>query len=74
MICENIAGVPDFECNEWQEKTKEYCVLIPIINEGERIKRNYSVQNVIRYRILPILLSVMAVQRMAARMKRYCVS
>lgn len=39
MICENIAGVPDFECNEWQEKTKEYCVLIPIINEGERIKK-----------------------------------
>lgn len=49
MICENIAGVPDFECNEWQEKTKEYCVLIPIINEGERIKK--ELQRAKRYQV-----------------------
>lgn len=39
MYFEQIKGVPDFECQEWQEKKKEYCVLIPIINEGERIKK-----------------------------------
>lgn len=39
MLIENINGVPSFECNEWKEKQKEYCVLIPIINEGERIKK-----------------------------------
>ena len=37
MRIEGITGVPDFEVNEWQEKTSNYCVLIPIINEGERI-------------------------------------
>lgn len=49
MIFENISGVPDFECNEWQEKTKEYCVLIPIINEGERIKK--ELQRAKRYQV-----------------------
>lgn len=37
MIYEKQAGVPRFECNEYQERTKDYVVLIPIINEGERI-------------------------------------
>ena len=39
MYFEKIEGVPAFECRQWQERTKEYCVLIPIINEGERIKK-----------------------------------
>lgn len=39
MYFERIDGVPDFTCEEWQEKTKDYCVLIPIINEGDRIKK-----------------------------------
>ncbi len=39
MYFEAKEGVPAFECNAWQEKTKEYCVLIPIINEGDRIKK-----------------------------------
>lgn len=39
MYFEQIDGVPDFTCEEWQEKTKDYCVLIPIINEGDRIKK-----------------------------------
>ncbi len=30
-------GVPAFESHEFQEKSKKYCVLIPIINEGKRI-------------------------------------
>ncbi|MBR3247817.1 MAG: glycosyltransferase family 2 protein [Clostridiales bacterium] len=30
-------GVPEFECIEFREKTKDYVVLIPIINEGDRI-------------------------------------
>ena len=39
MFLEGIEGVPAFECREWNRKNKEYCVLIPIINEGERIKK-----------------------------------
>lgn len=37
MIYEKRPGVPKFECTEYQEKSKEYVVLIPIINEGDRI-------------------------------------
>ena len=32
-------GVPEFDCTEYREKTREYVVLIPIINEGDRIRR-----------------------------------
>lgn len=48
MVYEKQSGVPKFECTEYQEKTKDYVVLIPIINEGERIikelKRAYKSQ------------------------------
>ena len=37
MIYEKQPGVPRFECTEYKEKTKDYVVLIPIINEGDRI-------------------------------------
>lgn len=37
MIYEKQSGVPKFEATEYKEKTKKYVVLIPIINEGERI-------------------------------------
>lgn len=37
MIYEKKPGVPRFECNEYSSKTKDYVVLIPIINEGDRI-------------------------------------
>ena len=37
MIYEKQVGVPKFECTEFDVKTKDYVVLIPIINEGERI-------------------------------------
>ncbi len=38
MITEfNQIGVPKFECNEYAPKNSDYVVLIPIINEGERI-------------------------------------
>lgn len=39
MIYEKQEGVPKFECVEYNEKTSDYCVLIPIINEGERIHK-----------------------------------
>ncbi len=39
MIYENIEGVPKFECKEYRKKENKYCVCIPIINEGERIKK-----------------------------------
>ncbi len=48
MIYERRPGVPKFECNEYFEKSKDYAVLIPIINEGDRIlrelKRAYKYQ------------------------------
>lgn len=37
MVYEKKTGVPKFECTEYKEKTKKYVVLIPIINEGDRI-------------------------------------
>lgn len=37
MIYQRQSGVPKFECTEYSEKTKKYVVLIPIINEGNRI-------------------------------------
>ncbi|MBE6688998.1 MAG: glycosyltransferase family 2 protein [Ruminococcaceae bacterium] len=39
MIFEQKEGVPRYECREYAPKNTKYCVLIPIINEGERIKR-----------------------------------
>ena len=46
MIYEKQAGVPKFECFEYEKKIKDYVVLIRIINEGERIikelKRAYK--------------------------------
>lgn len=51
MIYEKQAGVPRFECVEYAEKTKDYVVLIPIINEGNRIHmelkraKKYNVSN-----------------------------
>ena len=36
---ENLNGVPNFNCFEYAGKQRDYCVLIPIINEGERIKK-----------------------------------
>ena len=37
MIYEKRHGVPRFECLEFAAKSKDYAVLIPIINEGDRI-------------------------------------
>lgn len=37
MEYRNIPGVPDFCCTTLWEKSAQYCVLIPVINEGERI-------------------------------------
>lgn len=39
---EGVPGVPKFEREEYREKQHDYCVLIPIINEGERIHRELA--------------------------------
>lgn len=39
MVYEKQLGVPKFECIEYEEKNKDYVVLIPIINEGTRISK-----------------------------------
>lgn len=39
MIYKDIAGVPDFEAFEYAGKSKAYVLLIPVINEGERIRK-----------------------------------
>ncbi len=38
-VMEGIPGVPRFELEEYAGKKSEYCLLIPILNEGERIRR-----------------------------------
>ena len=38
MIYEKQNGVPKFIADEYANKQTKYCLLIPIINEGERIK------------------------------------
>ncbi len=38
MQMTSIPGVPDFEQQVFNEKNSEYCLLIPIINEGKRIR------------------------------------
>ena len=46
MKYENIPGVPDFICDEYENKLTKYCILIPIINEGKRIiKELYRARN-----------------------------
>ena len=42
MMYEKQPGVPKFECDEFADKTKDYCVLIPVINEGERIHKELT--------------------------------
>lgn len=37
MIVTDIKGVPDFKLIQLAEKSSDYCLLIPVINEGERI-------------------------------------
>lgn len=43
---EEIKGVPDFLCIEYEKRQADYCVLIPVINEGTRVinelKRAYK--------------------------------
>ena len=39
MIYEKQQGVPQFECTKYEQKSKDYVLLIPIINEGERITK-----------------------------------
>ena len=34
-----IDGVPDYDCLELRPKTSDFCVMIPVLNEGERIRR-----------------------------------
>mgnify|MGYP005763546117 FL=1 len=36
---QGISGVPEYGWEEFRPKASEYCVLIPVINEGERIKK-----------------------------------
>ena len=37
MIVADIDGVPNYEANEFFPKTSNYCVLIPVLNEGQRL-------------------------------------
>ncbi len=38
-IYEKQPGVPKFRCDEFKEKSRDYVVLIPIINEGDKIRK-----------------------------------
>lgn len=37
MLYSGVEGVPEFESVEFTPKHSDYCVLIPVLNEGERI-------------------------------------
>lgn len=37
MELKSIPGVPEFSCTEYGKRSKDYVILIPIINEGNRI-------------------------------------
>ncbi len=37
MLMQNLPGVPDFEMTAFAPKTSRWCMLIPVINEGQRI-------------------------------------
>lgn len=49
MVYEKQQGVPKFNCMEYKEKSKDYVILIPIINEGERIIK--ELKRAFRYEI-----------------------
>lgn len=42
MIYERQKGVPKFECTEYAGKKNDYVLLIPIINEGDRILKELN--------------------------------
>ena len=42
MEYRNIAGVPDFTCIEFSEKQHKYCLIIPIINELDNIRKELT--------------------------------
>lgn len=39
MLVKRQSGVPQFYCTEYADKQSDYVVLIPVINEGERLHR-----------------------------------
>ncbi len=39
---DSTAEIPAFDAPIWRGKTRDYCVVIPVINEGERIQRLLS--------------------------------
>ena len=39
---ENIEIIPKNEIHKLREKKNNYCICIPIINEGERLKKNFK--------------------------------
>ena len=49
MLFKDIDGVPKFECREYEKKKRKYCLCIPIINEGERIKK--ELETAMKYKV-----------------------
>ncbi len=41
----NVSGVPDYQLDEFAPRRSDYCLLIPIINEGQRILTELSRAN-----------------------------
>ena len=54
MIYEKQTGIPKFQSDEYHGKKKNYVVLIPIINEGERIEKEIGKKDLIIHRIICI--------------------
>lgn len=42
MLITGLTGVPDYDRQEFFKKSSDYCILIPVINEGQRILSQLS--------------------------------
>lgn len=43
MIYKDVQGVPNFEATEFADRKTKYCICIPILNEGDRIRKELEV-------------------------------
>jgi dolichol-phosphate mannosyltransferase len=51
QIHNKIKGVPDYISNEIKEKNSDYCLCIPVINEGDRLINELKKINALKYNI-----------------------
>ena len=63
---QNVPGVPDYTCTAFLPKSSDYCLLIPVINEGSRILTELAAPRKPGWTVWWILSSATAAPPMAA--------